>query len=122
MNEITLLGTISKPPTYHCTDRGQDLIRLSLRTQHTPAPADGRPREPAYVEHFCHAWGPAALDLHTHLRPGDRLLIRGELSYRTHRHRTAGVRRIPDIRVTGYTYLGETRPRRRSSAALSVNG
>ena len=110
MNEITLLGTISKPPTYHCTDRGQDLVRLSIRTRLTPAPASDRPGKTDQAEHFCHAWGPAALDLHTHLRPGDRLLVRGELSYRTHRSRTGGVQRIPEIRITAYTYLGGASP------------
>lgn len=101
MNEITLIGQLSIGPTYHCTVHGQDLLRFELRT-----PTPGQNRVEAEAAHHCIAWGPAALDLHQHLNPGDRLLVRGELRYRTRRDRRGGGVRIPEIHVKGYSYLG----------------
>jgi single-stranded DNA-binding protein len=99
MNQITLIGRLALPPTYHCTGEGQDLARFELRTTSTS--------EPDQMEaHHCTAWGPAALDLHQHLKVGDRLLIKGELRYRQRRTRQGGTLRVPVIYVRGYTYLG----------------
>ena len=103
MNEITLIGTIVKPLTYHCTEDGRDLVRLAVRTPGTSERGD----RGSSSDHHCHAWGPAALDLHTHLSPGDRIMLRGGLNYRTHRARAGVTRRYPEIRITGYTYLGQ---------------
>jgi len=100
MNDLTLIGRLPVLPTYHCTSRGQDLARFELRTSTTTA----TDREEA---HHCIAWGPAALDLHQHLRVGDRLLVRGELRYRSRRLRSGGMVRVPEIYVKGYTYLGK---------------
>lgn len=96
MNEITLIGYLRCPPTYHCTAQGQDLARFEVRTV-----VSGNEDR-----HHCIAWGPAALDLHTHLHPGDRLLIRGELRYRLQRNRWGGVLRVPEVYVKAYSYLG----------------
>jgi len=96
MNEITLIGQLAFPPTYHCTHKGLDLTRFELRTN------TGERQE----AHHCTAWGPAALDLHEHLHPGDRLLIRGELRYRRRTNRLGGTLRVPEIYVRGYSYLG----------------
>ncbi len=96
MNQITLLGDLQRLPTYHCTQEGQDLTRFTLRTRD----------DNTEVLHFCTAWGPAALDLHQHLRAGDRLLVRGELRYRERPAGTAGHYRVPVVHVSGYTYLG----------------
>lgn len=99
MNQITLIGQLAFPPTYHCTFEGQDLTRFEIRTKS----ALGNGREAA---HHCTAWGPAALDLHRHLQAGDRLLVSGELRYRQRRDRRGGTLRVPEIYVKGYTYLG----------------
>lgn len=100
MNEITLIGQLAFPPTYHCTPRGLDLTRFELRT------SSGERQE----AHHCTAWGPAALDLHEHLNSGDRLLIRGELRYRRRTNRQGGTLRMPEIYVRGYSYLGREAP------------
>lgn len=101
MNEITLIGRLPVPPTYHCTTGGQDLTRFELRTpRHVESASAGE-------SHHCIAWGPAALDLHRHLNSGDRLLVRGELRYRSRTLRSGGVVRVPEIYVCGYTYLGD---------------
>jgi len=84
--------------TYHCTHAGQDLTRFEIRTTATE---DDKPEA-----HHCTAWGPAALDLHRHLNPGDRLLVRGELRYRSRTLRQGGTLRVPVIYVRGYAYLG----------------
>ncbi|WP_020568061.1 single-stranded DNA-binding protein [Neolewinella persica] len=99
MNQITLIGRLALPPTYHCTGEGQDLTRFELRTASTSGPNQ-------IEAHHCTAWGPAALDLHQHLNVGDRLLINGELRYRQRRTRQGGTLRMPVIYVRGYTYLG----------------
>ena len=98
MNQITLIGHLAFPPTYHCTHQGQDLTRFEIRTAATE---DDKPEA-----HHCTAWGPAALDLHQHLHPGDRLLVRGELRYRSRTLRQGGTLRVPVIYVRGYSYLG----------------
>ena len=103
MNEITLIGELSFPPTYHCTTEGRDLTRFELRTI---SAASASHRKPIVAAHHCTAWGPAALDLHEHLIPGDRLMVRGELRYRTRKDRRGGVVRLPEIYVRGYSYLG----------------
>jgi single-stranded DNA-binding protein len=100
MNQITLIGQLAYPLTYHCTGEGQDLVRFELRTVST----SGKNQTEA---HHCTAWGPAALDLHQHLNVGDRLLINGELRYRRRRTRQGGTLRVPVIYVRGYSYLGK---------------
>lgn len=88
MNTVTLVGHVAAAPVYHCTPAGQDLSRFRLAT----------PGRTALQEHHCLAWGPAALDLHRHLRVGERMLVRGELNY-TSQGRA-------EVVVRGYTYLG----------------
>lgn len=100
MNKTLLLGTVIAAPVYFCTDQGQDLIRLKLET---PARED-EPGEA--VQHHCLAWGPAALDLHEHLKQGDRIMVRGELQYRQQRGRGEGIINVPFIRIRSYSYLG----------------
>lgn len=97
MNSVTLIGTIAREPVYHFTAQGNDLTRLEL----SPPMASG---EEAIVHH-CRAWGPAALDLHGHLKPGDRLLVCGELKYRRRQLGGTWVN-LPVIEITGYSYLG----------------
>lgn len=99
MNQIMLIGQLEFPPTYHCTGEGQDLARFELRTTSTGGPNKTE-------AHHCTAWGPAALDLHQHLKVGDRLLVNGELRYRRRRTRQGGTLRVPVIYVRGYSYLG----------------
>jgi single-stranded DNA-binding protein len=98
MNDITLIGHLHLPATYHCTTEGQDLTRFELRCASTTSEQE--------EAHHCTAWGPAALDLHRHLNPGDRLLVRGELRYRQLTTRQGGTLRVPVIYVRGYSYLG----------------
>jgi single-stranded DNA-binding protein len=56
--------------------------------------------------HYCLSWGPAALDLHEHLQPGDRLMIEGVLQYRWKKGPSGKKLRVAEIVVKGYTYLG----------------
>lgn len=100
MNEITLIGELTAAPSYHCTTAGHDLARFELRTD-TPAGHGGPPQT-----HHCVVWGPGALDLHAHLHRHDRLLVRGELRYRSGPRR-AGSYRIPVVHVRAYSYLGQ---------------
>ena len=64
-----------------------------------PTVVEDAPPRPAAapVVHHCLAWGPAALDLHAHLKVGDRVMVRGELRYRCDRR--------VEIVVRQYTYL-----------------
>lgn len=101
MNSITLIGRLHLPPVYHCTTEGQDLTRFELRTGE-----DHGSEVSAHESHHCSAWGPAAIDLHEHLNAGDRLLVRGELRYRSRKIRSGGVMRVPVVHVKGYSYLG----------------
>ena len=96
MNQITLIGQVALPPVYHCTNLGQDLVRIELRTK-TPT---------GHTAHHCTAWGPAAIDLHTHLSRGDRILIRGELHYRSRRSARRSMHRIAEVYIQDYSYLG----------------
>ncbi len=101
MNSLTLIGGVLAPPVYHCTAGAQDLCRFQLVTQDR--------RGKAHVHH-CMAWGPAALDLHAHLREGEQFLVRGELLYRT--VSVAGVQtQRPYVLVRKYTYLSAHRDR-----------
>lgn len=96
MNTLTLIGTVCGSPVYHCTERAQDIVRLRLRTTD---------RNSGEHLHHCVAFGPAAIDLHTHLKAGEQLLVRGELLYRK---RTVGgsVVSLPYVLLRGYSYLG----------------
>lgn len=98
MNQVILIGQLAYAPTYHCTHGGQDLTRFEVRTPLLEADQS--------EAHYCTAWGPAALDLHRHLHPGDRILVRGELHYRKRTLRQGGTLRVPVIHVKGYSYLG----------------
>ncbi|WP_371930939.1 single-stranded DNA-binding protein [Lewinella sp. JB7] len=73
MNALTLIGTVADHPVYHCTTRARDLVRIQLITYD---------RRGGSHRHHCLAYGQVALDLHQHLRPGEKLLVRGELCYR----------------------------------------
>lgn len=101
MNELTLIGFLRKPVTYYCTAKGQDLVRFEICT--TVAGKEDF--------HHCIAWGPAALDLHQYLVPGDRLLLKGVLQYRIRSKRNVGAIRVPEIQVKAYTYLGPLKER-----------
>lgn len=99
MNELTLIGRLAAPSTYHCTEEARDLLRFTLRT--------GRSKDAVATDlHHCQIWGPAALDLHRHLNVGDRLMVRGELRYRSHRNRLGNTQRLAEIHIKSYTYLG----------------
>jgi single-stranded DNA-binding protein len=100
MNKVTLIGHLPGPPTYFCTEAGQDLTRFQI--QMPPSEEGDAPP----VNHHCQAWGPAALDLHKHLNAGDRIMIQGELRYRQRDLGKGGVVGVPVIRVKGYSYLG----------------
>ena len=100
MNKILLLGTVITAPVYFSTDQGQDLIRLTLET---PSRED-LPGET--IHHHCLAWGPAALDLHEHLKHGDRIMVRGELQYRQRKGRGEEPINVPFIQIRSYSYLG----------------
>jgi len=95
MNCISLIGCLAAAPTYFCTQEGRDLTRFVLDDT-----AD------TSRSHHCQAWGPAALDLHTHLRTGNRLLVRGELRYRSRLLPDGTSYNVPVIHVLGYSYLG----------------
>lgn len=112
MNDITLIGILPKRVSYHFTEGGRDLIRFTLRTGNSGKSQDkgaSQNKSPA-IDHHCQAWGPAAIDLHTNLKPGDRVMIRGELQYRNHRNRRGELQRFAEIHVRGYTYLGTQSP------------
>lgn len=97
MNNITLIGRLVKAPAYFCTEEGRDLTRFQLScASDLDAP----------VVHHCQAWGPAALDLHTHLTTGESLQVRGELRYRKRKIDQGREERIPVIHVRAYSYLG----------------
>lgn len=100
MNNIVLIGTIAAAPVYHCTERGSDLTRFQLSVSANSLTS------PVAVVHHCRAWGPAALDLHQHLRPGDRLILRGELLYRQRRLAGGELVNVPVIEIQSYSYLG----------------
>ena len=111
MNDLTLIGSVPKPATYHCTERGRDMLRFVVATggkSNHASSAAGSVYFPAATEHHCIAWGPAALDLHEHLKIGERIMIRGELHYRTHRNRKGELQRFAEVYVKSYTYLGGT--------------
>lgn len=102
MNSLSLAGVLTGTPTYHCNPEARDLLRFILRTP--PSGAAGSTEE----DHHCLAWGPAALDLHVHLKVGDQLVVRGELRYRPRPNAAPGdpAYRIPEVYVKGYSYLG----------------
>ncbi|NJC25202.1 single-stranded DNA-binding protein [Neolewinella antarctica] len=117
MNQLTLIGTIFKSPTYHCTERARDLLRFTLQVkrQQKMRAVTRSPLRAAEVPadvHYCLAWGPAALDLHANLKAGDRLLVSGELRYSNHRNRRGELSRFAEVYITGYTYLGQEKPSR----------
>ncbi|THH41492.1 single-stranded DNA-binding protein [Neolewinella litorea] len=95
MNQVSLIGRITRPPVYYCTPRGMDLTRIQLLTH------DRRGRA---HHHHCLAYGPAALTLHTHLETDNLLLIRGELLYREHRRGDRVVDR-PYVLIRQYSFL-----------------
>ena len=97
MNRVWLTGHVCGQITYHCTAGGSDLTRFCLST---------RSADRADTLHHCEAWGPAALDLHTHLRSGDTLCLIASLTYRG-RGRDREYRRVPRLTVRAYTYLGQ---------------
>ena len=103
MNSLTLIGEVAADPVYFCTEKGQDLTRIQLRT------TDDR----GYTTlHHCQAWGPLALDLHRHLRKGECCMVRGPLRYRLLNVADRSVH-LPYVHIAAHTYLGkvtEVRP------------
>jgi single-stranded DNA-binding protein len=96
MNTIILMGEVRTLPVYHCTARGRDLARIQLTTYD---------RRGGAHTHHCTAWGPAALDLHKHLKVGDRLAVKGELLYRA--REVAGQKvAVPYVLIRSYSYAG----------------
>lgn len=100
MNTVTLIGRTAAAPVYYCNHRAQDIARLQLVT------LDRRGGEHV---HHCVAFGPAAIDLHTHLRLHEQLAIRGELLYRDRRIGNS-VHKVPYVLIRQYTYLSSSKP------------
>ena len=100
MNSLTLIGEVVGEPVYHCGTRAQDIVRIRLRTLD---------RNGGKHVHHCVGFGPAAIDLHTHLKPGEQLLVRGELLYRK-RMVDGDIVSLPYILLRGYSYLGTFGP------------
>jgi single-stranded DNA-binding protein len=95
MNRIQLVGQLDCPPVYFCTQAGQDLCRLRLRV----------PVKEGVTElHYCTAWGPAAIQLHSHLKRGDAIALSGELRYRRDSRRDRG-RKKPYVYVRSFRFL-----------------
>ncbi len=113
MNTVSLLGRVVGRPVYFCTKGGHDLTRIILRTE--TGPPTNRTRQ----SHHCIAWGPAALQLHEHLRPGDRLMVGGELRYRQRKDAAGRTSVRTEIHVLGFTFLDT--PQIRSSRVTMVS-
>lgn len=95
MNSIRLLGRVSGHPIYYCTRKAMDIVRIKLVT---------KDKAGKLHTHHCLAYGPAAIDLHTHLATDNRLMVKGELLYRD-RISNGRTSTIPYILVRQYTYL-----------------
>ena len=95
MNEVTLLGIVVRPPVYHCTEKAQDILRIQLST---------RDRKGKKHIHHCLAFGQGALDLHSYLSAGNRLMVRGELLYKSIMLAGKQVQR-PYVLVRAFTFL-----------------
>ena len=91
MNRVLLIGRLQGDPTYHFTEGGMDIVRFALDTE-TSGACSGI--------HHCLAYGPAAIDLHTHLVHGTLLSVAGRLAYRSQR---GAVRST--VVVEAYSYL-----------------
>ena len=112
MNKLHLVGQVATVPVYHCTERGQDLVRVQLITQ-----SNGTKQI-----HHCTAWGPLALSLYDRLRKGYTLAVHGQLIYRSY---TYGGKtfQLPTVKVQGYSILaGATSSVKRATGRLSVAG
>lgn len=117
MNRVTLIGTVTTAPAYHCTERGRDLCRFALRT------LSGTRATPTRQSHYCIAWGEPALRLHEHLRAGDRLLVQGELRYLERRGPDGNWHERVTVRVTKFSFLGRavgSAPRRVRAARVAA--
>ncbi len=110
MNEVLLLGSVSGEAVYYCDQWARDLLRFRLRTEPSSA-ARMHGRRAGFQHHHCIAWGPAALDLAQHLRPGSVVQLRGELIARKLRTEDGRLTRQCEVHVRSYTYLGD-RPAR----------
>lgn len=100
MNRISLIGQVGSKPSYYCTKEGRDLLRFELMTTG---------RNGKLQSHHCTAWGPAALELHTELRLGAKLIVQGELNYRRRIISGQSVA-IAAIYVRGYSFLDRDYP------------
>lgn len=132
MNNITLIGIVPQRTTYHCTEDGRDLLRFTVQTKSDSPESESqsslarkRPGASSSTDHHCQVWGPAAIDLHKNLGPGDQIMVRGELKYKNHKNRRGELTRYAEIHVRGYTYLGKgdsvtKQPRQYPHVDLSV--
>lgn len=111
-NVIRLIGVLENNPLYVTTENGADLTRFELVTSRQIEGTEPRFDQTIYDRHQCTTWGPTALILHEHLKPGSKLAIQGQLVYGEYQDEKGENRQITEVQVTGFTFLGEEQQRR----------
>ncbi|PHI20412.1 hypothetical protein CEQ90_08100 [Lewinellaceae bacterium SD302] len=99
LNRVNLIGRVVDHIFYTTTERAAaDLIRFKVATPNENHEPD---------THQCLAWGPIGLQLHTYLKRGSQIALRGKLSYHQFENSLGEQVITPEIRVDQFTFLGD---------------
>lgn len=82
VNQVTLLGRLTRDPELRQTPNGKSVASFSLALNRSYKGADGEWKEDAdFID--CVSWGPLAETMEKYLKRGQRVLITGRLSQRS---------------------------------------
>jgi single-strand DNA-binding protein len=99
MNRVTLLGNVGQDPDIRSTATGKRVANFTLATSKSWKPQGSTEWKEETQWHRLVAWGPLAEAAEKYVTKGKRVLVEGEIQYRTWQDREGQTRYTTEINV-----------------------
>ena len=103
-NSVLLMGNLGSDPVYAELSNGGKLARLSLATNEYYRDKQGELVKKTEW-HRCVAWGKLAEKINERLRKGNRVVVRGKLTYHSFEDKEGKQRTMSQIEMQEYSVL-----------------
>lgn len=104
LNQVTLLGNITRDPELRTTPSGQSVVSMSLALNRSYKDSNGEWREATdYVDLVC--WGPLAERVSEYLGRGSKILVTGRLQSRSWEAQDGSKRSKIEVLCSDVTFL-----------------
>lgn len=96
MNQVTLMGRLTKDPELRRTQSGKDVCTFSVACSRAGDGAD-------FIS--CVAWDKDAVNIHKYFKKGRRILLNGRLSVTSRQMENGENRSFTDVVVTRFEFV-----------------